>query len=144
MAMFINKELGEVIIGETIIRSGLRLCEFKGKDIYNYAKMNVNNPPWYTYSFKKVSMQINKKIYQLYGEILFKEGKIDSLRVSLAEENEDLPKWDQAFEKERKKFYDEILQCELENPPYSYFWGQVSSFYDEKGCSSGIVVRYIY
>lgn len=50
--------------------------------------------------------------------------------------------WTEDLEMTRKSIHDDWLRAELGEPPYRYYWGDISSVFDQKGCLSDIIFSY--
>ena len=48
----------------------------------------------------------------------------------------------ESIEQENKAYNDALLEHVLGAPPYRFPWGEITSICDQKGGSSGIIVRY--
>jgi len=140
--MIINKDDGEINLGEILVNPKLTFSEFKKTEYFQLFKLFVGNPPWKSYVINDIKVKLGSIKYRADLVIYFKKEKIESADFGLIEVGEDLPKWDQKTEEHKKSYYDDLLEKTLGIPPYNYSWGKVESYYDPKGCTSGILVSY--
>ena len=141
--MVIDKGNGKVNLGIGIIDSNITLDLFKKMKAFKKAELNVDNPPWQTFRLKDIPLTFENESYHVYALLVFKKDRIYSIDLSFLDDVCMDAVIDNEIEKVRKKFYDRFLTTELGHQPYKYKWGQVESYFDPKGGSSGIIVTYI-
>lgn len=76
------------------------------------------------------------------GTVLFEGERLDRIFLMMRIPSDQAEEWTAELELERKAKHDAWLRTELGAPPYTYSWGNVSSEFDAKGCTSDIIVTY--
>ena len=74
--------------------------------------------------------------------IFFQGDGVDRIFIVMSLPSDAAREWTEELELQRKRIHDAWLESELGKPPYSYAWGQVTSDYDARSCSSEIIVVY--
>lgn len=129
-----------VVAYDLVLSSQLTKSQFLASSMSRNAQLLLINYPYTKYKFTSV-LEVGLEcilIVSFVGEAL-QEIYIYPLWT------EQPTQWfdaQQSVEQANKKRNDRLLENLLGTPPYEYSWGEITSIYDQKGGSSGIVVRY--
>lgn len=123
-----------------IIRSSLTREEFLSSTLAIASRISVKNEPHCSFTTKAQKIAGHPFIITLYfnGSILTNvELYSDDNKFGTSWDD-----WSEEKELERKKFHETWLKNVLADAPYKYNWGRIESFYDAKGGSSSISIKY--
>lgn len=140
--MTITQDTGVITLPEVgaSIASTLSRSEFLQVPEFSGASIFVQSEPWCSYRLPAIRQKYTDLvvIVQFRGEELF---SLD-LCHSAACFGTSWENWSEERELARKAFHERWLASEVGVRPGKYAWGEISSYYDEKGRFSSIVIRY--
>lgn len=132
--MRISRFNGELAFPEGKIWRSLDREAFLAAPFASGAKIAMRNEQWIHYKLQPET--------GIAATLLFAGNRLDKVFLQLAIPSDETQQWSVEGEMERKRLHDEWLRKELGKPPYHYNWGRIESCYDDRGCSSDIIVSY--
>jgi hypothetical protein len=138
----INIKNGDMPVNgdDFIIKKGLTKDEFEKSNLYKGVVSKETHS--FTNYYLKPQLIGNERFILV---LFFNPNDIlDFVNISLSHDGK-IPSWDNWSEKEeyrKKDEHDKWLANNISKPPYKYLWGEISSNYDSRSCSSTITIRY--
>ncbi len=133
---------GNVMIGNTVLNNSISIKEFINSDVFKSVYKSDINSKHQKFFLKP--QKIDEEYFYIY--LFFDENELLNVLFLFMTDNEEMPtgkKWSLESEMKLKKQHDEWLKKNIGNPPYDYYWGSISSDYDNRSASSSITIRYI-
>lgn len=139
LRMTIDQDTGCIQLSETgpVISSSLSRSEFLAMNAYSGASVFVRNEPWCSYRLPDIQQaEADLRI------VLFFHGQhLRWLNLSLGAVTS-WDTWSEERELARKAFHEHWLTQEMHMHLGKYQWGEITSYYDPRGGSSGIAISY--
>ena len=140
--MTINEDTGCITLPEigASIAPSLSRSQFLQTPAFAAASVFVQNEPSCSYRLPDIPQPDTDlgMVLQFQGEQL----RSLSLSHGAARFGSSWSDWSRERELARKSFHERWLATELRTPPGEYPWGNISSYYDDKGGFSSITIRY--
>jgi hypothetical protein len=140
----IDKTNGNLILDDGfIIYKGMSISEFR--NTMNKSKIESDDGD----HMKKLRLHPQRfgTTYLIVSVSFFPKNILSKVNLYYSE-NGEFPSWsDWSYENEmeNKEKLEIWLEQQLgQKPPYSFPWGTIETYYDEKGASSGAIIKYKY
>lgn len=129
-----------VLSSQYVIGPGLREAAFLESILGGDAQFRGSNDGWSRYKGRGLldnGLECHFTTY-FYASILKKV----TWRIKWPGVPTGWRNWDERQELKVKELNDEVLIQWLGPPPYSYSWGEITSYYDPRSGSSGVLIKY--